>query len=300
VNNPNRIRFEKPDLENLNKQYAVVDMHFHTRYSDGRNSVRAIANRVRKMNIGIGITDHNEIRGAVEMDAYKDVLNIPGIEITSREGAHLLVYFYRIDDLVDFYKKDIRPRMGEDVMSALSLPMMDIIQKARAFETLMIFPHPYCAVYTGICNPTIAPEDLQRLFREIDGVEVINASNLNRWNLRCTILGFNLDKSITGGSDGHTLSHLGKSVSYALCKRNRKDFLNAVKKKRSKVIGKEIDIIRKLTSNGFKFKSRLKQYPDLMEKNIRYSYTVINSKSKTIKESVKRRIYRRRRNSIVD
>jgi hypothetical protein len=45
--------------------------------------------------IGVAITDHNEIRGAVEMDRIRDVLSIPGIEVTSGEGSHLLVYFYR-------------------------------------------------------------------------------------------------------------------------------------------------------------------------------------------------------------
>ena len=35
----------------------------------------------------------------------------------------------------------------------------------------------------------------------VDGVEVINSENLNRWNMKSTVLGFNLSKIITGGSD---------------------------------------------------------------------------------------------------
>jgi hypothetical protein len=53
-------------------------------------------------------------------------------------------------------------------------------------------------------------------------------------------------------------------------------------------VGKEIDLIRKVTSNGVKLRNNIKNYPDLFEKNLKYGYTVINSKSKEIKENVKR------------
>jgi hypothetical protein len=124
----------------------------------------------------------------------------------------------------------------------------------------------------------------------VDGVEVINAGNLKKWNLQSAVLGFNLEKAITGGSDGHTLKQMGRVVSYAECKKDRKEFLDAVKKKRNKVIGKEINMLRKVTTNGFKLKTSLKNYPDLVEKNLKYGYTVINSKSKSLRDRVKRRI----------
>jgi hypothetical protein len=122
----------------------------------------------------------------------------------------------------------------------------------------------------------------------IDGVEVINAENLNKWNLRSALLGFNLDKCITGGSDGHRRIQMGKAVTYAACKPNRKAFLNAIKKKKNMVIGKEIDIIRKVTSNGVKLRSNIRNYPDLVEKNLKYGYSLINTKSKAIKKNIKR------------
>ena len=43
-----------------------------------------------------------------------------------------------------------------------------------------------------------------------------------------------------------------------------------------------------MTSNGVKLRTNIKNYPDLVEKNLKYSYTVINSKSKTFKDNVKR------------
>jgi predicted metal-dependent phosphoesterase TrpH len=277
MNNTHRIQFEKPKISDLIKHFTVVDLHFHSRYSDGSNTVQQIVRRARELGVGIAITDHNEIKGAVELDGYSDILSIPGIEITSKEGTHILIYFYDIGDL-------------HGVMSSTALKMEDVIQRARDYETIIIFPHPDCVVYTGICNFFFSPERLNRLFDMVDGVEVINSSNLKKWNLRCSLLGFNLDKAITGGSDGHSIKHMGRAVSVADCHPDPRAFLDALKKKQNKVIGKEIDILRKVTSNGLKLKTNLKNYPDFLEKNLKYSYQVINSKSKTFRDSVKRKV----------
>lgn len=286
--NPHKILFERPNLDKLTGQYTVVDLHFHSRYSDGYNGVDTIAKRAMELGIGIAITDHNEIRGALELDRYRDILSIPGIEITSKEGTHLLVYFYDIENLKAFYKKDVKPNMGHDIMSSTHLEMEEIIARARNFETIIVFPHPYCATFTGIQNTYFPQQRLDRLFDIVDGIEVINAENLNKWNLRSALLGFNLDKGVTGGSDGHRLPQMGKAVCYAACKNDRRAFLDAIKRKQTNVIGKEIDIIRKVRSNGVKLRTNIKNYPDLVEKNLKYSCRVINSKSKTFKDNVKR------------
>jgi len=283
-----KIRFERPDLDELIKQYAVVDLHFHSNYSDGNNPVKSIAERALQLGLGIAITDHNEIKGAVELDRYQESFNIPGIEITSREGTHLLIYFYDIQSLKKFYQKDVRPHMGHDVMSSTNLEMEEIIKRARAFETIVIFPHPYSATFTGIQNTYFSEDRLERIFETVDGIEVINAENLNKWNLRSALLGFNLGKGITGGSDGHRLPQMGRAVCYAACPKDRRSFLDAIKHRQTRVVGKEIDIIRKVRSNGVKLRTNMRNYPDLVEKNLKYSVSVINSKSKTIKDSVKR------------
>jgi predicted metal-dependent phosphoesterase TrpH len=286
--NSHKILFERPNLDELTQQYAVVDLHFHSKYSDGNNAVSSIAKRALELGIGIAITDHNEIKGAVEIDRYRGILNIPGIEVTSREGTHLLIYFYDIKSLKYFYKKDVRPSMGHDIMSSTCLEMEEIIRRARAFETIVVFPHPYSATFTGIQNTYFSEDRLERLFEMVDGIEVINAENLTKWNLRSALLGFNLGKGITGGSDGHRLPQMGRAVCYAPCKKDRRAFLDAIKARQTRVVGKETDIIRKVRSNGVKLRMNIKNYPDLVEKNLKYSCSVINSKSKTIKDRVKR------------
>jgi len=288
AHNPLKILFERPNLAELTQHYTVVDPHFHSHYSDGNNSVPAIVKRARELNIGIAITDHNDIRGAIELDRFRGFVNIPGIEVTSQEGTHILIYFYDIKGLAAFYKKDVKPNMGHDIMSSTKLEMEEIIARARAFETVIVFPHPYSATFTGIHNSYFSEERLGRLFTMVDGIEVINAENLNKWNLRSALLGFNLGIGVTGGSDGHRLAQMGKVVCYADCKNNRQAFLDAIKKNQTKVIGKEIDLIHKVTSNGVKLRTNIKNYPDLVEKNLKYSYTFINAKSKMFRDNVKR------------
>ena len=290
-----RIQFERPNLAELKKENTVVDLHFHSYYSDGFNTVETIAKKAHDLGIGIAITDHNEIRGAVEIDGYRDIFSIPGIEMTSREGTHVLIYFYQIDALEKFYRDHVIPYMGNDIMSSTALEMEEIIRRARKFKTVIIFPHPFCGVYTGIQNSYFSEDRLERIFPNVDGVEVINSENMNKSNLRSALLGFNLGKGITGGSDGHRISQMGKAVTYAACKPSRKAFLDAIKKNKTKVVGKEIDLIHKMTSNGVKLKNNIKNYPDLVEKNLKYSYTVINSKSKEIKENVKRSLNGKKR-----
>jgi predicted metal-dependent phosphoesterase TrpH len=290
-----RIQFERPNLAELKRENTVVDLHFHSHYSDGFNTVEAIATKAYDLGIGIAVTDHNEIRGAVEIDGYQGIFSIPGIEMTSREGTHILIYFYQIDALEAFYRDHVIPYMGNDIMSSTALEMEEIIRRARKFKTVIIFPHPYCGVYTGIRNSYFPEDRLQGVLSEVDGVEVINAENMKKSNLRSALLGFNLGKGITGGSDGHRISQMGKVVTYTACKRSRKAFLDAIKNNKTKVVGKEIDLIHKVTSNGVKLRNNIKNYPDLVEKNLKYSYRVINSKSREIKENVKRSLNGKKR-----
>jgi predicted metal-dependent phosphoesterase TrpH len=289
-----KILFKEPDLALLRKDHAVFDMHFHTRYTDGRDTTQAIAARARALGIGIAITDHNDIRGALEMDQYRDVPSIPGIEITSREGTHILVYFYEQRHLKKFYAKYVKPFLGKDVLSSTSLGMEEIVHCAKLFPSLTIFPHPYCVAYTGICNLNFDEPRLERLLESVDGVEVINAENIHRWNLRCALLGFHLKKSITGGSDGHSLYHMGKVVTYAACEKSGPAMLDAVKNGRTCVVGKEINLFRKVAASSAKLNIPASAYPERLGKNIRYSYRVIRVKSVLIRQQLQLRFYRRR------
>ncbi|MGA6926983.1 MAG: PHP domain-containing protein [Desulfosarcina sp.] len=282
----NRIQFESPRLDDLSQSFTVVDLHFHSQFSDGTDTVEAIAQRARHLGIGVAITDHNAIDGAVELDRYDDLLSVPGIEVTSWEGAHILVYFYRIDDLKAFHANDIAPNMGPTVMSSIALDVESIIRRARKYNSVVIFPHPYSATFTGICNHSFSTARLNRLLGMADGVEVINSENLKRWNLKSALLGFNLDRAITGGSDGHRLQQMGSVVTYAAVERSRKAFLDAVSRREAKVVGSESKLLKKIRSNGAKLKISINNYPDLVEKNIRYGTSVVRFRAREAAEKL--------------
>ncbi len=290
-----KIHFEKPDLALLHRSHAVFDMHFHTRYTDGRDTVEAIAARARALGIGVAITDHNDIRGALEIGEYRDVCSIPGIEITSREGTHILVYFYERQHLKKFYTKYVRPFLGKNVMSSTRLGMEEIVHSAKLFRSVTIFPHPYCVAYTGICNLHFNESRLERLLETADGVEVINAENIHRWNLRCALLGLQLNKAITGGSDGHSLHHMGKVVTYASCEKTGPAMLGAVKNGAVHVVGKETNLFRKVAESSAKLNVHVAVYPDRLGKNIRYSYRVIQVKSVLVRQKLRLSFYRRKK-----
>lgn len=285
-----RVLFQQPDLQRLISDFTVVDLHFHSQYSDGLNKIEKIAERAKDLGIGIAITDHNDIRGALEMEHYSDVLNIPGIELTSAEGSHLLVYFYEAEELRCFYEWDVAPFKGPGVMSSLSLPMIELITRARRYNCVIVFPHPFCAMYTGICNLQFSENQRYHLLNMVDGVEVINANLLSKWNLKCTVLGFNLSKMMVGGSDGHALSHMGQAVSYANCPETRHDFLDALRANKNSVVGKEIPFLRKVMTNSLKFRTNLFICHEMMEKNIRYSFMALNHKSRRFRSSIQRRL----------
>jgi hypothetical protein len=73
-----------------------ADLHIHTTYSDGLGTVRATLEAASRTDLDvIAITDHDEVRGALqaaELAPRYGLEAIPGVEITTRQG-HLLALF---------------------------------------------------------------------------------------------------------------------------------------------------------------------------------------------------------------
>jgi predicted metal-dependent phosphoesterase TrpH len=269
----NKILFRKPNV-GLLKDYCVVDMHFHSKYSDGINKIPAILAHAKKLGIGIAITDHNSVKGAIESSLQNEVLTIPGVEITSKEGPHILLYFYRLNDIKDFNEKHLKPNLGKSVMYPTKLSVEDIIKIGKEYNCVISFAHPYSFGATGIYTKKFNDDKREEIISKVNTFEVINSENFHLWNLMAGIKAYNLGKSMIGGSDGHTLYHMGRVVTYSKISgsqnsqdlklninKMRKEFLDSIKDNKTRVIGKDIDILRKFISTTYKIKPNLRKLP---------------------------------------
>lgn len=157
-----------------------ADLHVHTCVSDGRNSVKAMAKRAKKLGLdAIAVTDHNKMRKLPECE----IMLIPGIEINTDVG-HMLGLF------VD----------GEcDVAADSSAPM----KAADAID----FIHAHGGL-AGIAHPfefkTAKESDFDGL--ELDFIETANARacmKIKNANTRAAAYAKHRGVTQTGGSDAH-------------------------------------------------------------------------------------------------
>jgi len=239
----NKIIFQKPDYKKLREEYNLFDMHIHSKYSDGIGSIGRILKKANKLGVGISITDHNGIKGAEK--AYKnrfDVKVIPGIEIMTTKYEELLFYFYKLSDLRGFYKI-IKKRQTSKRLGKLDVSLSELINYGRRLNAVISIPHPYWPIPTNYKR--ILKNNERGIFREVDAVEVLNSQKRRNCNLKAIELCKKFQRSITGGSDTHILSELGRCVTCA-----KGDVLEDIIRRRVMVVGKEIRFTKKIRSHS--------------------------------------------------
>jgi ABC-type lipoprotein export system ATPase subunit/histidinol phosphatase-like PHP family hydrolase len=100
-------------MENIGAKFLRADLHIHSYGDFGSFDVgdttmtpMAIVDTAIEKNLSIiSITDHNEIQNshtAIEYAKGKNILVLPGVEISTTQG-HLLVYFETYKNLRDFF-----------------------------------------------------------------------------------------------------------------------------------------------------------------------------------------------------
>lgn len=246
-----RINHKHPrPMEFSRKGWTAVDMHFHSRYSDGINKIDTIVNKAARLGIGVAVTDHNEINGCVAAFRKKKCLVVPGIEVTCKEGMHMLFYFYSIEGLMDFFYDEVEPYLSKQRGSFLSRGIKDILKGSKKYKCVVSAAHPYALTWQGISKDVHKKIVNKKLWESIDAVEVMNGANIKKRNLLAVELAKNLDKPITGGSDGHTLGELGNIVTYVKEEMGLSEFLDSIINKTNFVLGKETMLPRKLASQA--------------------------------------------------
>jgi predicted metal-dependent phosphoesterase TrpH len=238
---PNVI-FERPDWNSLSDSgLACADMHFHTHYSDSYTSVRTAVKLAKRRNVGLAITDHNLITGAAEALSEKsDVMVIPGIEISSWDGPHILVYFYDFDTLGEYWTNNIRPHMSRSPWLAIDKDTKWILDSLENVNCVISAAHPLGYLFfnkgvqkcinKGYLDPSVV--------EGLDAYEVICSGMSRQENIKAARAATEFGLGFTGGTDGHILTELGNVVTASDAK-DADEFLDNIKKKRTSVIGKE-------------------------------------------------------------
>lgn len=218
------------------KKSTCVDMHTHSGYSyDCITKVRSMLKLAQKKGFGLSITDHNTIKGSLAAHKlkFRDVLLIPGIEVTIKEHPHIMVYthtFGQLKDLDRFLKKF---KTKTDYKFDVSVEELSDFCRSQGF--FVSAAHPYSLGKLGIMflNPN------KKLLKKIKGFEVFNGYNFKDNNEKAKKIAKENNLFLTAGTDGHFLFRLGQAVNCVEKADNAEDFLDQIKKRKNFIIGHE-------------------------------------------------------------
>lgn len=188
-----------PGVNATGERFGRADLQVHTAHGDGMDQPRALFDRVEllgELDV-VAVTDHDDVRGAVEARevharaGYHFDL-ITGIEVTTSHG-HLLALW--VDEPVPSF------RSLEETVAA--------IHRAGG---LAVIPHPF-----SLLTRSIGRRTLERVLAiddpatHPDGIETANPLSVG-WDAGPRAARLNRDRwglAETGGSDAHFLEAVG-------------------------------------------------------------------------------------------
>ena len=159
----------------------IGDFHIHSKYSfDSIMSPKKIIKTAVKKNLDlIAITDHNTIKGGVE------VKKASGNNIKVIVGAEI--------------KTDIGDIIGFNLNNEIkSINWEEVLDQIKAQGGLSILPHPYRS-----------HKNIYEIAKKVDFIEVWNARSTIDQNEQAFNLAKKLKKKMLAGSDAHLYSEIG-------------------------------------------------------------------------------------------
>lgn len=291
-----RIHFSSPLLKEFNNEgFFLADMHYHSKYSDTFTTPRSIVKLAAKRGVGVAITDHNHIQGC--LDALKEnrkhkVNIIPGIEVSTKQGPHLLAYFYSVGDLKKFYEDCIEGQKGKNPYMALKTTAEEVAECAKENNGIVSVAHPRAISTWDIQRKVNKGEIDSNILKSIDCAEVICGLILRKMNIRAVRWACERKMAITGGSDGHTLIRLGSVVTYSKSD-DINSFLDSIIKKKNFVAGTET----KMLPRAYSYSKAITKHSRYVGPSIRVHYRLgFRDSFRNIREKItngKNRILRR-------
>ena len=199
---------DKPEL--------LVDTHVHTRYSDGIAGVKRIERHCRNRVLGVAVTDHNEIRGAISLYERERVPVIPGIEVGTEEGIDLLVYFASAPALEEFYIGAVEPYLRHRFMVRSWIRAEYCLRTARELGGYVSLAHPFALGRKSLDyqHGRRGKSFVQIILDGVDAIELHNGGVHRQANLKAKAYAATAGKRLTVGSDSHRLGTIGSSGTY--------------------------------------------------------------------------------------
>ena len=244
-----RIAFRYPRGEDIPEGFLCADMHFHTRYSDSYTSVPKAVALAKKKGIGLAVTDHNLIGGsleAVELAKKEGVFAVPGVEISSWDGPHILVYFYSVDEMTEYWKRNIEPYIHKSRWLAIDKGTEWILDSLEGVNCVVSAAHPlgYLVSVKGVEKAVRAGRLDREITSRFDAYEVICSGMFRSENVGAGKVADEFGIGYTGGSDGHMLHELGRVLTLQEAS-DLDGFLDGIVRHTNRVIGKEKNLLDK-------------------------------------------------------
>ena len=213
-----------------------IDLHMHTHFShDSGAPAQSIVDRCVKTGLScIAVTDHNTIRGALEVQAIAPFPVIVGEEIKSSGG-----------DIIGLF-------LEEEVPKGLS--PIQTVEAIKDQHGLVMVPHPFDRFRPS----AIRRAALQEILPHVDVIEAFNAHDLlMRDNDRAAAFGRQHHLAAAAVSDSHTPMELGHTYmevpAFDLSPQGLRDALNG-----ARLVTRRANGVLRLTTAYVKLKRYLR------------------------------------------
>ena len=205
-----------------------IDLHVHTKYSsDSLITPKALVTYTKRRGLdGVAITDHNRIDGAQKLMKNKEILVIPGIEVSSSNGH-----------IIGLNVQELIPK---------GLNADETIDKIHDVGGLAVACHP----------TTLFQKKLGKICARCDAIEVINASAIPfNYSVRHSKqLASQLSLPQVAGSDAHYAPEIGYAFTLVETELSIDGVTNAIKKQQCEPMGRAIPMKIRLKRNWLRFK----------------------------------------------
>lgn len=192
----------------MEQSLVKMEIHTHTKYSNDsflNKYFYLLMLKLKGISI-VGITDHNEIKGALEFRNFLERFNIKvivGEEIFTTQGEIIGL----------FLKEKIEPFLSPT----------ETIKKIKEQKGIVYIPHPYDEKRY---KTVLKMEEIEKNIHNIDIIECHNGRNIKeKFSEEQENIANKFKKNKLAGSDAHTFIELGRNFNIIKTFTTKEEFL---------------------------------------------------------------------------